>query len=152
MIRDSIAAAQIVALKSGDKPRLSAIRLMMSTLKNRDIEMRTGAQAADDDSVVNEVLSRMIKQRRESIAMYEAGGRAELAAIEAGEIAVIEEFLPSQMTAEEIEFSADAIVGEIQATSLKDMGRVMALMKERHAGAMDMGVASAAVKARLSRG
>lgn len=154
MIRDSIAAAQIAAMKAGDKPRLAAIRLIMSTVKNRDIELRTakslGSTApADDDVLVSEVMARMIKQRRESIAMYETGGRAELAAIEAGEIAVIESFLPRQMDEAEAGAAIDAIVAETGAASLKDVGRVMALVKERYAGKMDMGQASALVKARL---
>jgi hypothetical protein len=150
MIRDSIAAAQVAAMKGGDKPRLAAIRLIMSTLKNRDIEMRTSSAAVDDDVLVSEVLQKMIKQRRESIAMYEAGGRQELADIEAGEIAVIESFLPRQMEEAEAGAAIDAIVTEVGAGSVKDMGRVMALVKERHAGLMDMSRASALVKARLS--
>ncbi len=154
MIRDSIAAAQIAAMKAGDKPRLAAIRLIMSTVKNRDIELRTSGAAVDDDVVVSEVMQKMIKQRRESIAMYEAGARQELADIEAGEIAVIESFLPAQMSEAEAGAAIDAIVAETGAASseklgVKDMGRVMALVKERHAGTMDMGKASALVKARL---
>ena len=151
MIRDSIQQAQVAAMKGGDKPRLAAIRLIMSTIKNRDIEARTGKAPADDDVLVAEVLGKMIKQRRESIAMYEAGGRQELADVEAGEIAVIESFLPRQMSEDEAGQAIDAIVAETGASSVKDMGRVMALVKERHAGAMDMGRASALVKARLSQ-
>ena len=155
MIRDSIQQAQVFAMKAGDKPRLAAIRLIMSTVKNRDIEARTGKAPADDDVLVTEVLGKMIKQRRESIAMYEAGGRQELADVEEGEIAVIESFLPAQMSEDEARQAIDAIVTETGASSsgplgVKDMGRVMALVKERHAGAMDMGRASALVKARLS--
>ena len=152
MIRESIQAAQTVAMKAGDKPRLAAIRLMMSAIKNRDIEARTGAKPADDDVLVTEVLQKMIKQRRESIALYQQGGRQELADIEAGEIAVIESFLPRQMSEDEARAAINAIVGETGAASVKDMGRVMALVKERHAGAMDMGKASALVKARLAGG
>lgn len=151
MIRDSIQQAQVAAMKAGDKPRLAAIRLIMSTVKNRDIEARTGKAPADDDVLVTEVLGKMIKQRRESIAMYEAGGRQELADVEAGEIAVIESFLPRQMSEDEARQAIDAIVTEIGAASVKDMGRVMALVKERHAGAMDMSRASALVKARLGQ-
>lgn len=152
MIRDSIQAAQVTAMKAGDKPRVAAIRLMMSAIKNRDIELRTGTAPADDDVLVSEVLSKMIKQRRESIAMYERGGRPELAAVEAGEIAVIESFLPKQMDQDAARAAVEAIIAETGAASVKDMGRVMALVKERHAGAMDMGKASALVKARLSGG
>ena len=151
MIRESISQAQIAAMKAGDKPRLAAIRLIMSTVKNRDIEARTGKAPADDDVLVTEVLGKMIKQRRESIAMYEAGGRQELADVEAGEIAVIESFLPTQMDEDQAAQAIDAIVEEVGASSVKDMGRVMALVKERHAGAMDMSRASALVKAQLSQ-
>ena len=150
MIRDDIKAAQITAMKAGDKARTATIRLIQSSLKNRDIELRTGAAPADDDGVVVEVLQKMIKQRRESIALYEQGGRAELAEAEKAEVAVIEDFLPQQMSEEETRAAIDAIVAETGASSVKDMGRVMAALKERHAGAMDMSRASGLVKARLS--
>ena len=150
MIRDRLKAAQVTAMKAGDKPRTAAIRLILSALKNRDIELRTGAAPADDDAMVTEVLQKMIKQRRESIAMYETGGRAELAEAERAEVAVIEEFLPRQMSEEETNAAIDAIVAETGAGSVKDMGRVMAVLKDRHASQLDMGKASALVKARLS--
>jgi hypothetical protein len=150
MIRDDIKAAQVSAMKAGDKPRTAAIRLIQSALKNRDIELRTGTAPADDDAVVTEVLQKMIKQRRESIAMYETGGRAELAEAEKAEVAVIEGFLPQQMSEEEATAAIDAIVAETGAGSVKDMGRVMAVLKERHAAQLDMSKASALVKARLS--
>jgi len=150
MIRDRLKAAQVTAMKTGDKPRTAAIRLIQSALKNRDIELRTGAAPDDDDRVVTEVLQKMIKQRRESIAMYEQGGRAELADAERAEVAVIEEFLPQQMSEEETKAAIDAIVDEIGAASVKDMGRVMAVLKERHAAQLDMSKASGLVKARLS--
>jgi hypothetical protein len=92
----------------------------------------------------------MVKQRRESIDMYEKGGRDELARAEAAEMAVIEEFLPRQMTDEEVAAAIEAVVAETEASSPKDMGKVMALMKERHAGRIDMGTASRMVKAKLS--
>jgi uncharacterized protein YqeY len=151
MIRDEIKAAQTAAMKAGDKARTGAIRLILSALKNRDIELRgaTGAPA-DDDVLVTEVLQKMIKQRRESITMYEAGGRAELAAAERAEVEVIEGFLPRQMSEDEAKAAIDAIVTETGASSVKDMGRVMAVLKERHASALDMSKASALVKARLS--
>jgi hypothetical protein len=150
MIRDDIKAALVAAMKSGDKPRTAALRLIQSSLKNRDIELRTGAGPADDDAVVTEVLQKMVKQRRESIALYEQGGRQELADAEAAEVAVIEDFLPRQMSEEETRAVIDGIVTELGASSLKDMGRVMAALKERHAGGLDMSKASALVKARLS--
>jgi uncharacterized protein YqeY len=150
MIRDSLQSAQVAAMKSGDKQRTAAIRLILSAIKNRDIELRTGAAPADDDVMVTEVLQKMIKQRRESIAMYDQGGRAELAAAERAEVAVIEEFLPQQMSEDETRAAIAAIVAETGATSPKDMGRVMALLKERHAGQLDMSKASGLVKAELS--
>jgi hypothetical protein len=150
MIRERLKSAQVAAMKAGDKPRTAAIRLILSALKNRDIELRTGAAPADDDAMVSEVMQKMIKQRRESITMYEQGGRAELAAAEQAEVAVIEEFLPRQMSEAEAEAAIGAIVAETGASSVKDMGRVMAALKERHAGELDMAKASAMVKARLS--
>ena len=150
MIRDDIKAAQIAAMKGGDKDRTATIRLIQSALKNRDIELRGSDKAPDDDVLVTEVLQKMVKQRRESIAMYEQGGRAELAAAEQAEIEVIESFLPVQMSDEEASAAIDAIVAESGASSVKDMGRVMAVLKERHSGQLDMSKASALVKARLS--
>ncbi len=150
MIRDDLKAAQIAAMKSGDKQRTAAIRLIQSALKNRDIELRGAAQAPDDDVLVTEVLQKMIKQRRESIDMYRKGGRDELAEAEAAEVAVIEGFLPAQMSEAEAGAAIDAIVAQTGAAGPKDMGRVMALLKERHAGQLDMSKASAMVKARLS--
>ena len=150
MIRDDLKAALVIAMKSGDKPRTAAIRLIQSAVKNRDIELRTGAAPDDDDAMVVEVLQKMIKQRRESIALYETGGRQELADQEKSEVAVIEGFLPRQMSEDEANAAIDAIVAEVGASSVKDMGRVMAVLKERHAGSLDMSKASGLVKARLS--
>lgn len=150
MIRDTIKAAQTVAMKAGDKPRTAAIRLILSQIKNRDIELRTSENPPEDDALVTDVLQKMIKQRRESIAMYDQGGRAELADAERAEMAVIEEFLPKQMSEDETKAAIDAIVAETGASSVKDMGKVMALLRERHASELDMGKASGLVKARLS--
>ena len=150
MIRDDIKAAQVAAMKADDKQRTATIRLIQSAVKNRDIELRTGTAPADDDAVVTEVLQKMIKQRRESIQLYEQGGRAELAEAEKAEVEVIEGFLPQQMSEEETKAEIDAIVAETGAASVKDMGRVMAVLKERHATTLDMSKASALVKARLS--
>jgi uncharacterized protein YqeY len=149
MIRDDIKAALIAAMKGGDKARTATLRLIQSSIKNRDIELRTGTAPADDDAMVTEVLQKMIKQRRESIVLYEQGGRQELADAEKAEVTVIEGFLPAQMSEEEAKEAIDTIVAETGASSVKDMGRVMALVKERHAGTMDMGKASGLVKARL---
>lgn len=151
MIRDDIKAALVSAMKGGDKPKTATLRLIQSALKNRDIELRGAAGApADDDVLVTEVLQKMIKQRRESVALYEKGGRRELADSETAEIGVIEAFLPRQMSEDEARAAIDALVAETGASSLKDMGRVMAALKERHAGQMDMAKASGLVKARLS--
>ena len=150
MIRDDIKAALITAMKGGDKARTATIRLIQSALKNRDIELRGASAPADDDVTVSEVLQKMVKQRRESVALYEQGGRQELAEAEQAEIAVIEGFLPRQMSDEEAKATIDAIVAETGASSLRDMGRVMAALKERHAGGLDMSKASGLVKARLS--
>jgi len=150
MIRDEIKQALVGAMKAGDTARRDAVRLIQAALKNRDIELRGSASPPEDDVLVTEVLQKMIKQRRESIDMYKKGGREELAAAEAGEVAVIESFLPRQLDAAEMATAIDAIVAETGAASVKDMGKVMALLKERHAGEIDMGRASAAVKARLS--
>src|SRR3546814_6203835 len=112
MIRDDIKAAQVAAMKGGDKARLGTIRLMLAKIKDRDIELRTGTAPADDDGLVVEVLQKMVKQRRESISMYEQGGRQDLADVEASEIAVIEDFLPAQLGEAEATAAIAAIVAE----------------------------------------
>jgi uncharacterized protein YqeY len=150
MIRDDVKAALVTAMKSGDKARTGTIRLVQAAIKNRDIELRTGTAPADDDTLVTDVLQKMVKQRRESIQLYEAGNRQELADAEKAEVAVIESFLPAQMSEDEAKAAIDAIVTETGASSVKDMGRVMAAVKERLAGKLDMSKASALVKARLS--
>jgi uncharacterized protein len=150
MIRDEIKAALVTAMKAGEKDRVAAIRLIQSQIKNRDIELRGSASPPPDDALVTEVLQKMVKQRRESIDMYKKGGREELAAAEAAEIAVIEGFLPAQMSDPEMEAAIDAAVAETGAASIKDMGRVMAVLKERHAGQIDMGKAGPMVRTRLS--
>ncbi|PKP87469.1 MAG: aspartyl-tRNA amidotransferase [Alphaproteobacteria bacterium HGW-Alphaproteobacteria-17] len=150
MIRDDIKAAQVAAMKAGDKARLGTIRLMLAKIKDKDIELRTGTAPADDDVLVTDVLQKMVKQRRESIAMYEQGGRQELADIEAAEVVVIEDFLPAQLSDDEAQAAIRAIAAELGASSLKDMGRVMAAVKERHGSELDMSKASGWVKAALS--
>lgn len=150
MIRDDIKAAQIAAMKAGDKAARGTISLIQSAIKNRDIELRTGPAPTDDDAIIVEVLQKMIKQRRESIEMYTKGDRAELAAAEAAEVEVIERFLPAQLSAEETAAAIESIKAELNASGMKDMGRVMAELKARHASQLDMSKASAAVKAALS--
>jgi uncharacterized protein YqeY len=148
MIRDEIKTALVSAMKGGDKPRVGTIRLIQSALKNRDIELR-GKDAGDDDVMVTDVLQKMIKQRRESIDMYTKGNRPELADAEAAEIVVIEHFLPAQMSDEELGAAIEAIVAETGAASIKDMGKVMAVLKERHAGQIDMAKAGPMVRGKL---
>lgn len=150
MIRDDIKAAQVAAMKAGDKARLGTIRLMLAKIKDKDIELRTGTAPADDDVLVTDLLQKMVKQRRESIAMYEQGGRQELADIEAAEVVVIEEFLPAQLSDDEATAAIKAIVTELGAESLKDMGKVMAAVKDRLGSQLDMSKASGWVKAALS--
>ena len=149
MIRDTIKAAQITAMKAGEKDRLAAVRLIVAKVKDCDIELRTASTLPDDDAMVVEVMQKMIKQRRESIAMFEQGGRGELAAVEAAELAVIEEFLPAQMSDAETSAAIEGIKTELGAETLKDMGRVMAMLKERHGPKLDMCKASGLVKAAL---
>ena len=150
MIRDDIKAALVAAMKGGDKAGTSTIRLIQSAIKNRDIELRTSDKAPDDDLLVTEVLQKMIKQRRESVDLYRKGNREELAAAEEAEIAVIDRFLPRQMDEAEANAAIQAIIAETGASSMKDMGRVMALVKERHASAIEPARASALVKAALA--
>ncbi len=149
MLRDDIKAATITSMKAGDSARTGTLRLISAALKNKDIELRTGTAPADDDVLVADVLSKMAKQRRESIEMYVAGNRPELADAERAELAIIESFMPAQMAPEEARAAIAALVAELGATSVKDMGRVMAAVKERFAGKLDMGAAGGMVKAAL---
>ncbi len=150
MLRDTIKTETIAAMKAGDKPRTAALRLIGAKIKDRDIELRTSSKEVDDDAMVIEVLQKMGKQRRESIEMYETGGRTELAEQEKGELAVIEEFLPAQMSEEDTKAAIEAIKAELGAEGMKDMGRVMGELKARHGSELDMSKASGLVKAALS--
>jgi len=150
MIRDTIKDALVIAMKGGDKETTATIRLIQSAIKNRDIEARTGKAPDSDDALVVEVLQKMVKQRRESIEMYEKGNRPELAASEAREVTVIERFLPQQMDDAQTAAAIETIKADLGATGMKDMGRVMAELKSRHGSELDMSKASAAVKAALS--
>ena len=150
MIRDDIKAATITAMKAKDSARLGALRLISAALKNKDIELRTGTPPADDDVLVADVLTKMAKQRRESIEMYVAGNRPELADAERAELGVIEGFMPQQMAAGEAMAVVRGLVEELGASSVKDMGKVMAALRERFAGQIDMSSASAMVKTALS--
>ena len=150
MIRDDIKAATITAMKGGDKETVATLRLVQSEIKNRDIEARTGGAPADDDQLVTEVLQRMVKKRRESADIYRKNGREDRAATEESEITVIERFLPAQMSEEEAQAKIREIVAETGASSMKDMGRVMALVKERLGASIEPARASGLVKAALS--
>ena len=149
MIRDTIKSAQVTAMKAGEKDRLAAVRLILAKLKDRDIELRTASSVPDDDTIVVEVLQKMAKQRRESIDMFRSGGRDELAAKEQAELDVIESFLPQQLGEDETKAAIEVIKAETGAASVKDMGKVMAVLKERHGSVIDMSKASGLVKAAL---
>jgi uncharacterized protein YqeY len=150
MIRDDIKAALIGAMKGGDKAATQTIRLIQSAIKNRDIELRTSSQTPDDDALVTEVLQKMIKQRRESVDLYRKGDREELAAVEEAEIAVIERFLPAQLSEEEASAAIQSIIADTGASSMKDMGRVMTEVKARLGTQIEPARASALVKAALA--
>ncbi|MEY4472164.1 MAG: hypothetical protein RL671_468 [Pseudomonadota bacterium] len=150
MLRDTIKAAQIESMKAGDKTRLAAVRLILAKLKDKDIELRTAANVPDDDVVVTDVLQKMAKQRRESITLYEQGGRQELAEVEKSELAVIETFLPQQMSDDEVQAAIAAIIAETGAEGMKDMGKVVAALKAKHGTQLDMGKASGLVKSALA--
>lgn len=150
MIRDDIKAATIAAMKGGDKETVATLRMVQSDIKNRDIEARTGGAPADDDQLVTEVLQRMVKKRRESADIYRRNGREDRAGAEETEIAVIERFLPAQISDADADARIREIITETSASSMKDMGRVMALVKERLGGAIEPARASSLVKAALA--
>lgn len=151
MLRDTISEAMKAAMKAGQKERLGAIRLMLSALKDRELGIG-GAQPtgtlSDQDAV--QVLQKMVKQRRDSIETYRQGGRQDLVDKEAAEIAVIEDFLPKMMDEAAARAAISALIAEVGATGPKDMGKVMGPLKQRFAGQMDMGRASALVKELLA--
>ena len=150
MIRDDIKAATIAAMKGGDKETTTTLRMVSAAVKNRDIEARTGGAPKDDDALVTEVLQKMVKQRRESAELYRKGGREDRAEAEENEIKIIEKFLPQQLGDEEANQLIREIVAETGANSMKDMGKVMALVKERLGASIEPARASALVKAALS--
>ena len=150
MIRDDIKSATIAAMKAGEKTRTAALRQISAKIKDRDIEERTSSKPTPDDELVVSVLQKMAKQRRESIEMYVAGGREELAAVERAELAVIEHFLPQMMSEAETIAAIEAIKAETGASTIKDMGTVMGGLKARHGAVLDGKLASGLVKAALS--
>ena len=152
MLRDDINNALKDAMKAGDARRVSTLRLVNSALKNADIEARGQGKPPLADEDLLGLLQKMIKQRQESVELYQKGNRADLVAQEQGEIDIISGYLPAQMSEDEIGTVIAALVKETGATAMKDMGRVMAAIKERYAGKLDVGKASAAVKKLLSGG
>lgn len=150
MIRDDIKTALVTAMKGGDKETTATLRLVQAAIKNRDIETRTGGAPKDDNQLVTEVLQKMVKQRRESADIYRKNAREDRALVEETEIAVIERFLPQQLSDAEAQARIRDIITETGATSMKDMGRVMALVKERLGASIEPARASGLVKAALS--
>jgi len=154
-MRDELTAAMKAAMRAQEKARLGTIRLILAAIKDRDLAIlnKTGDAGAEasriSDAEIAQLLATMIKQRRESIRIYEEAGRLELAEREANEITVISEFLPRQLDDGETKDAISKVIAEIGASSIKDMGRVMALLRERYRGQMDFAKASALVKEML---
>lgn len=150
-LRARVNAAVKQAMKDKATARLSTLRLINAAIKDRDIAVRAeGNEQGVDDAEVLRILGKMVKQRRESVKTYEEGGRLDLAEREMAEIEVIEEFLPRALSDKEVEQAIDAAVTEVRAESIRDMGRVMGVLKQRYTGQMDFGAAGARVKERLA--
>ena len=152
VLRDDINTALKEAMKARDERRVSTLRLVNAALKNADIEARGNGKPALSDDELLSLLQKLIKQREDSIVLYEKGGRPELAAAERQEIEIIQAYLPQQLSDVEAGSVIAGIVHEINAQTMKDMGKVMTALKERYAGKLDFGKASAAVKKMLSGG
>jgi uncharacterized protein YqeY len=151
MLRDKLNQEMKAAMRAKEARKLSTIRLILAAIKEKDIELRTAnADERDDDAVITDILSKMVKQRNDSIKAYEEAGRCELAEREREEIVTIQDFLPKQLTDAEVEAACREVVAEIGAAGLKDIGRCMAVLKERYAGQMDFAKASGAIKKLLS--
>ena len=151
MIRDDLKKALIEALKAKDETKVATIRLINAAIKDKDIEARPkGNLDGIDDTAVLNLLMSMVKQRNESINMYQQGGREDLAQKEKNEIEVIQQFLPQQMSESEILAAIDEIISKTGASSIKDMGKVMGALKGQYAGKMDFAVASGLIKGKLS--
>jgi uncharacterized protein YqeY len=150
-IRDAINAQLKQAMKSGDKRKVSTLRLMNSAIKEKDIAGRTEghASAVTPDAGLTELFAKMVKQRQESVAIYEQGGRPELAQGEREEIEIIQTFMPKQLSEEEARAAISGAIEKVGAAGIKDMGKVMAELKARHAGQLDMAKAGALVKTML---
>ena len=150
MLREAINNAVKDAMRAKEEHKLSTLRMVNSTLKNADIEARGNGKPPLADADVLAVLQKMIKQRQESVDMYEKGGRVELAAQEREEIAIISAYLPKQMSEDEVKAAISAVITETGAAGIKDMGKVVAALKAKFAGQMDFGKASGIVKALLT--
>ncbi|MGY9056237.1 MAG: GatB/YqeY domain-containing protein [Alphaproteobacteria bacterium] len=151
MLRSELSQAVKDAMRAKDKRGLSTIRLIMAAIKDRDIAVRSeGNQEGVSDAEVLQLMQKMIKQRHESIKMYQEAGRLELAQQEQDEIGVIEGFMPLQLSEDEIAVEVDKVMAEIGATTVKDMGRLMTVLRERYAGKMDFGRASGVAKSRFA--
>ncbi|MEM8689089.1 MAG: GatB/YqeY domain-containing protein [Pseudomonadota bacterium] len=149
-VREAINGALKDATKAQQKRRMATLRLMTAAIKDRGIQNRTAGKGDDvEEAEVMEILAKMIKQRRESADTYEGAGRLELAEQEREEIVIIEEFLPKQLSDEDVAAAVSEVIAELGAEGLKDMGRTMGALKERYAGQMDFGKASALVKEKL---
>ncbi|UCA44781.1 GatB/YqeY domain-containing protein [Pseudochrobactrum sp. XF203] len=146
MLRQEISQALTTAMKAHEKMRASTLRLIMAALKDRDIANRGAGKDPVSDDEILAILAKMIKQREESAKMYEEGNRIELAENERAEIEIIREFLPQQLSDEEIRANSAAAIAEVGAEGLRDMGKVMAVLKERYAGQMDFAKASGVLK------
>jgi uncharacterized protein len=151
MLRDDINNALKGAMKAKDERRVSTLRLVNATLKNADIEARGQGKGPPGDEAVLGLLQKMIKQRQESVELYEKGGRVELAQQEREEIAIITAYLPKQMSEEEVEAAIVQAVRDVGASGMKDMGKVVGALKAKYAGRMDFAKASALVKGHLLR-
>jgi hypothetical protein len=150
-LRDRIGAGLKEAMREKDATKLSTLRLINAAVKDQDIAARAkGKDAGVAEEELLAILAKMVKQRQESARAYEEGGRLELAEKEREEIAVIEDFLPRQLTGEEVEAAIDTAIAETGAEGLRDMGRVMGVLKAKYAGRMDFGAVGPKVKARLS--
>jgi uncharacterized protein YqeY len=149
MLRERFSDALKQAMKEKDALAVSTVRLVLARLKEKDIEARPKADHIDEPAI-QQMLLQMIKQRRESIELYDKGNRPELSAKEKGEIAIIERFLPKQMSQADMEKAIRETIATVGAAGIKDMGRVMAALKEKYAGQLDPGQASQAVKKLLS--
>jgi hypothetical protein len=145
-MREAIKEALKEAMKARDAARVATLRMISSAFKDRDIEARGKGKEAASDEELGTALAKMVRQREEAAKAYDDGGRPELAAKERAEIEMIRFFMPKQMDDAELRQAAEAAIAETGAASARDMGRVMALLKARHAGAMDFGKASAVVK------